>query len=231
MIDDYIATEKIQNQNWQYFIECVIEVCRSKEIGSTSKRSKDFLLNTVENGTIAKKSYETFYNVVERNFYPTINKLSIDERDKIKDDFLRENFWAENVVTQLDCWVLFYFQHGRFSGLQKLISIPKFNLPYFLKTDMLVSPVDFYKKFDATDAEALVSILALPALNINFGRNKYTSQAGLDQYLNNLTYQALSQENDKIFMSFNELDLLVNNLLEQFVLKENTQNVKASSHM
>ena len=96
MIDDYIAAEKIQNQNWQYFIECV---------------------NTVENGTIVKKYYETFYNVVERNFYPTINKLSIDERDKIKDDFLRENFWAENVVTQLDCWVSFYFQHERFPGL------------------------------------------------------------------------------------------------------------------
>ena len=104
------------------------------------------------------------------------------------------------------------------------------NLPYFLKTDTLVSPVDFYKKFAATDAKALVSILALPALNIHFGRNKYASQAGLDQYLNNLTYQALSQESDKIFMSFNELDLLVNKLLEQFVLKEDTQNVKASSH-
>ena len=31
-----------------------------------------------------------------------MNKLPIDERDKIKDDFLRENFWAEN-VTELDC--------------------------------------------------------------------------------------------------------------------------------
>ena len=32
--DDYIAAEEIQNQNWQYFIERVIEVCKSKEIGS-----------------------------------------------------------------------------------------------------------------------------------------------------------------------------------------------------
>ena len=96
---------------------------------------------------------------------------------------------------------------------------------------MPISPVDLYKKFAAADAKALVSLHALAALNIHFGRNKYISQAALSEYLNNLTYQALSQENDKIFMSFNELDLLVNNLLEQFVLKENTQNVKASSHM
>ena len=217
--DDYIATEKIQNQNWQYFLERVIEVCKSKEIGSTIKESEDFLLNTVENVTIAKKYYETFYNVVERNFYPTMSKLSMDKRDKIKDDFLRENFWAENVVTELDCWISFYFQHGRFSGSQKLISIPKVNLPYFLKTDIPISPVDLHKKFAGTDAKALVSIYALAALNIHFGGNKYTSQAVLAEYLNNLIYQALSQENDKIFMSFSQLGLLVNDLLEQFVLK------------
>ena len=32
--NDYIAAEEIQNPNWQYFIERVIEVCKSKEIGS-----------------------------------------------------------------------------------------------------------------------------------------------------------------------------------------------------
>ena len=53
--DDYLAAEEIQNQNWQYFIERVIEVCKSKEIGSTIKKSEDFLLTTVENVTMAKK--------------------------------------------------------------------------------------------------------------------------------------------------------------------------------
>ena len=158
-----------------------------------------------------------------------MNKLSIDERDKIKDDFLRENFWAENVVTQLDCWISFYFQHGIFSGSQKLISIPKVNLPYFLKTGMPISPVDLYKKSPVTDAEALISVHALAALNTHFDGNKYSSQAALGEYLNNLTNQALSQENDKIFMSFSELGLLVNDLLEQFVLKENTQIEKSSA--
>ena len=51
--DDYIASEEIQNQNWQYFIERVIELCKSKEIGKTIKKSEDFLLTTVENVTIA----------------------------------------------------------------------------------------------------------------------------------------------------------------------------------
>ena len=122
-----------------------------------------------------KKSDETFYNFVERNFYSTINKLSIDKRDKIKDDFLRENFWVKNVVIQLDCWISFYFQHGRFPGSQKLISIPKVNLPYFLKTDVPITPVHLYKKFAGTDGKALLLIHALAALNIHFSGNKYTS--------------------------------------------------------
>ena len=129
--DDYIAAEKIQNQDWQYFIKHVIEVWKSKEIGSVIKISEDFLLATVENVTIAKKSYETFYNVTERNFYLTINKLPVDERDQRKDDFLREDFWWEGAVPELDSWVAFYFNHGRFPGSQKLISIPKVNLPFF----------------------------------------------------------------------------------------------------
>ena len=52
---------------------------------------------------------------------------------------------------------------------------------------------------------------------------------GLRKYLNNLTYQALSQENDEIFMSFSKLGMLVNDLLEQFVLRENAEIVKSSA--
>ena len=43
-----------------------------------------------------------------------MEKLSLDEYDAIKDDFYRENVWAEHVVKQLDCWIAFYFKHVRF---------------------------------------------------------------------------------------------------------------------
>ena len=93
---------------------------------------------------MAKRCYQTFYNVIERNFYSTMNKLSVDERDQIKDNFLRENFWWENVVTELDSWIAFYFKHGRFPGSQKLVSTPKVNLPFFLKADMPILPVNLF---------------------------------------------------------------------------------------
>ena len=93
---------------------------------------------------------------------------------------------------------------------------------------MPISPVDLYRKFARTDAKGLVSTHALAALNIHFGGNKYISQNALSKYLKNLTYQALSQENDK-FMSFDNIGLLVNDLLEQFVLKENAEIEKRSA--
>ena len=144
---------------------------------------------------MAKRSYQTFYNAIERNFYSTMNKLSVDERDQIKDDFLKENFWWENVVTELDSWIAFYLKHGKFPGSQKLVSTAKVNLPFFLKTDMPISPVNLFKKIAGTDAKALVSIHVLAALNIHFGRNKYISQSTLSEHLKYLTYQTLSQEN------------------------------------
>ena len=142
-----------------------------------------------------------------------MQQLSVGEQNEICDDFLRENFWWEDVTSQLVSWVSFYFKFGRFPGSQKLVSIPKVNLPYFLKADLPILPVDLYKKVAGTDSKALVSIHSLAALNIHFGRNKYIS---------------LSQENDKIFMSFDNIGLLVNDLLEQFVRKENNEIDKAS---
>ena len=73
------------------------------------------------------------------------------------------------LLQNLDCWISFYFQHGRFPASQNLISIPKVSSPYFLKTDMPIPPVDLYKKYAATDAKALVSFHALAVLNIHLG--------------------------------------------------------------
>ena len=174
------------------------------------KKSQDFLLDTVENITMAKKSCETFYDIVERNLYSTMEKLSLDEYNAIKDDFYRENVWAEHVIKQ---WIAFYFKHGVF---------PEIKLS-FLKTDIPISPIDLFKKFTGSDAKALVSIQALAALNIHFRGNRYSPQQTMYEYLNNLTFQALSQENDKVYMSFKGIGLLVNDLLECFVKKENEQ--------
>ena len=166
---------------------------------------------------MAKKPYETFYNIIGQNLYSAMEKLSLDEYNEIKDYFYRENFGAEHVVKQLEFWAAFYFRYGRFPGSQKLIAIPQVKTPPFLKTDIPISPIDLCKNFAGSDAQALVSIQALAALNIHFGGNKYVSRQAMHEYFKNLTFQILSQENDKFYMSFTEIGLQVNDLLECFV--------------
>ena len=82
--DNYLAAEEIQNENWQYFIQRTIEVCKSKVL---IRPHEEFLLSTVENVTIAKKAYETFYNIIEKNLYLPIKNFSVDEKEKIRDNF------------------------------------------------------------------------------------------------------------------------------------------------
>ena len=92
-----------------------------------------------------------------------MEKILVDKNEMIKEDFYRERFWADDVVTQLDCWIAFYFQHGRFPGSQKLIAIPQVKTPPFLKSDIPISPIDLYKKFAGV------------GVNSGFGCIKYSS--------------------------------------------------------
>ena len=39
-----------------------------------------------------------------------MSKISIDEREELKEEFLSKDFWAENVVVQLDSWLAFYYK-------------------------------------------------------------------------------------------------------------------------
>ena len=62
-------------------------------------------MSTTENVAIAKKAYETFYNVIEKNLYLTIKKFSVDEKEKIQKDFQNKYFAGEDSLTNLDSWI------------------------------------------------------------------------------------------------------------------------------
>ena len=72
----------------------------------------------------------------------------------------------------------------------------------------------YKKKIAGTNAKELVSFQALAALNIHLGGDKDVSKKALTEYLCNLTFQALSKENDNVLMSFDSLNDLVYNIHE-----------------
>ena len=84
----------------------------------------------------------------------------------------------------------------------------------FIKTETLLQPVDLYKKFKATDAKALASVQTIDALNIHLGGDRDISKKALTEFLRNLTFQALSKENDDILLSFEHAGNLFLDILE-----------------
>ena len=54
------------------------------------------LIDTVENVTIVKKTYQSLYKYLEQNLY-----LSAEEFAEIKHDFNGEKFWAKHCVSFL----------------------------------------------------------------------------------------------------------------------------------
>ena len=55
--DNYIPTEEIQNQNWQYFVESALDVYKRNDLGKTIRQLQaQLLLDTVEIVPICKKS-------------------------------------------------------------------------------------------------------------------------------------------------------------------------------
>ena len=93
-------------------------------------------------------------------------------------------------------------------------------MPYYLKTTMPLSPMKLHTSFRGTDAKGIASLHALAALNIYFGGSQDVSKIALGEYLKNLTSQALSNENDNIYLSFTYGASLIHSLLEAFKTKQ-----------
>ena len=184
-------------------------------------------MSTVENVTIAKKAYETFYNIIEKNLYLTIKKISVNGNEKIQEDFQKKYFAGEDSLTNLDSWIEFYYHFGRFPGSDHFTNVPHAEMPYYLKTTMPLSPMKLHTSFRGTDAKGIASLHALAALNIYFGGSQDVSKLALGKYLKNLTYQALSDENDNIYLSFTYGASLIHSLLEALTRKQKQEIEKS----
>ena len=101
--------------------------------------------------------------------------------------------------------------------MDEFVNVPCHKTPYFLKTETQLSPSNRYSKFSATTAKGLVSFHALCALNIYLGGSKDISKLAYGEFFCNLTYQALSEENDEIFLSFNQAVNLAHSIVNTLV--------------
>ena len=128
--DNYLAAEEIQNQDWQYFIERVIEVRNFNDV--TMKPNEEFLLSTIENVTVAKKVYAMIFNTIARSFNVTISNLSYGRIKDISDDFSIKNYSYRDSLANLNDWISCYYLYGKFAGSDEFANVPYHKKPYFL---------------------------------------------------------------------------------------------------
>ena len=231
--DNYLAAEEIQNQDWQYFIEHVLEVCKFND-ANLIKPGEEFLLSTVENVTVAKRVYSVIFDTVSRNFNLAIQDLGYGRIKDISDDFSIKIYSYRDSLTNLNDWISYYYLYGKFPGLDEFINVPYHKKTYFLKTETQLLPSNPYSKFSATTAKGLVSLHALCVLNIYLGSNKDISKLAYGELLKNLTYQALSQENGEIFLSFNQATNLAHSIVNTLVditCEENRSTLEISDQI
>ena len=136
----------------------------------------NIIKTSLENITICKQTYLNFYNQVSQYLVNTIKHLLADERNEIDCDLQRNSYFVNlgesnkfsdhNII---DTFCDFFKQHERFPHSQDLTVVPEPEIPYFIKSNNVISTDQFHETFCSTDARGLVSIQALAALNIYYG--------------------------------------------------------------
>ena len=219
--EDFIAAKQIQDRNWKYLVD---KLLLFSENAKNSSEKENFLLDTKENLLILKKTHDQLYNQIAKNFNEMLKKMPFDLYSKIENDLLRENYEI-NDVKNLDSWVSFYLKHGRFPGNNDLTILPQTSLPSLIdELSVEVSPVQLYEKFKNTDSKNLVSFQAIVALFLYYGGEKITAKRAMEEWKENLTFQALSKENDNIIMHFDKFTNIVLHFLKEFLIRESEFN-------
>lgn len=118
----------------------------------------------------------------------------------------------------------FYYNHSRFLGNYNLTPFPKGSVPKFIKTKDIILPLAFYQRFLTEDMWGLLCVQFLAAFNIFLGGDPILSKNATSELFHNLSWQALSNDYDKVKIQFSLIAILVKNIdymLEKKLMKIN----------
>ena len=218
--EDYIAGEKIQDTSWKYFVERILRFAE-KPNSNYSDTEQSFVIDTKENIEILKKTYDELFRRIEKNHIEMLQDMPFDFFSDIEND-LRRELYVEEDFLKLDTWISFYFRFGRFPGEKHLTILPQSDKPktiHPLSTE--ISPLELYKEFGKKSSKNIASFQAIVALYLHHGGEALTAKRAMEEWKNNLTFQALSAENNKDQIKFEKLAKMMHKLFEEFVKMKN----------
>ena len=188
------------------------------DIITTDPDEVNILNVTRSNFEIVKSLYNELLTSVGINLHEYFMNLDIDKKQKIDTDLTNHNYFTWNpnetfvqnriLATYRD----FYYETGRFPGRNSLVHVPIANMPLFVNSRDWISPRSVYEIYVGRDMQGLTSVQFLAAFNKFLGSDKEFSRNAMSKFFHNLSWQALTNENDSIKIEFTAITELVKSI-------------------
>ena len=237
--DDNYVLRTLQNQNWPYFINRIIEFLQGfiniSDLTTTDAKEVNILKNTRANFEIVKNLYNELFTSVSINLHKYFKNLAIDKKQKIDTDLTNNKFFTRDLQEDfiqhriLTTYRDFYYETGRFPGRNALIPVPRATVPLFIDSNDYISPRALYESYVDRDMQGLVSVQFLATFNRFLGRDKEVSRNAMSEFFHNLSWQALTNDNDFVRIEFAaviELVKSINNLLQKKIYNSKKKSLQ-----
>ena len=212
--DDY-ALRTLQDKNWPYFISRIIEFSQGvfdiNDIITSDLEEVNILNNTMSNFEITKNLYNELLTSVGINLHEFFINLGIEEKHKIDTDLTNNGYYSWNaneVYIQsriLATYRDFFYENGRFPGSLELIRLPTPIMPSFIRSTDWISPRSLYETYVGRDMQGVMSVQFLAAFHRFLGGNVVLSRNAINEFFHNLSWQALTNDNDSVKIKFDAI--------------------------
>ena len=232
------AISILQTNNWQYFVEQLLHIANGEinlddfDLDNDQEFEKyNIIEKTSDNINYCREFYEEVFNDIACFFQKMIKETPDKFLEPLKADLANEIYFTQNLkeieshVELLKFFNRFYFKTGRFPGNTDFILVPAGVKPNFVETFDQISPVELNEKFQNGPSYGIAAAHFLAGLNIYFGGEKKLSQDVMSELLYNLSYQALSIDNKKKNIKFEEI-IKLNKNIKRLIRDVNRPNIE-----
>ena len=122
---------------------------------------------------------------------------------------LYSNIDIKNEQSPAEIFKLFdklLFKFGRFPAVDTLAIVPTGVVPWFVKTNDILSLFELYENFNSADAHGLVCLQFLAVLNVFRGSDKVILKNAMSEFFHNLSMQALNEMDNRVKLKFDAIN-------------------------
>ena len=239
LTDDNYALSALQDRNWPCFTNRIIEFSQGfinlSDLQHSDATEINILNNARANFEIVKTVYNELFTSVGINLHEFFKNMGVLDKQRIDNDLTNNNFYPwdsqEDFIQQriLTTYRDFYYKTGRFPGRTTLIPVPRARVPDFIQSQDVLSPRSLYENYVGRDMQGIVSLQFLAAFNRFLGGDKEVSRNAMSELFHNLSWQALTNDNDSIQVQFEAVTALVqsiNRLIQKQIYEQKKEQIQ-----